>query len=75
MMIISFAYAFYAVMVRLLYDPTKASGLAPGWASIVVFIFFLFSMLIVQIGLIGEYLCRVYLEVKNRPRFIISEKI
>jgi dolichol-phosphate mannosyltransferase len=75
LMIFSFAYAFYAIIIRILYDTAIASNLAPGWASIIVFIFFLFSMLMIQIGLMGEYLCRVYLEVKNRPRFIISEKI
>ncbi len=47
---------------------------APGWASIVAAICLLSSIQLICIGIIGEYIGKIYLEVKNRPRYIISER-
>jgi polyisoprenyl-phosphate glycosyltransferase len=46
---------------------------APGWASTVVPMYFLGSVQLLGIGIIGEYLRKLYQEVKARPRFIIEE--
>jgi glycosyltransferase involved in cell wall biosynthesis len=46
----------------------------PGWASIVIPIFFIGGMNMLFLGLIGEYIGKIYLEVKKRPLFIIREK-
>ncbi len=46
----------------------------PGWASTVVPMYFLGSVQLLGIGIIGEYLRKVYVEVKARPRFIIAER-
>lgn len=45
----------------------------PGWASTVLPIYFLGGVQLLSIGVIGEYLGKVYTEVKHRPRFIIQE--
>ncbi len=45
-----------------------------GWASIVAAICLLSSIQLICIGIIGEYIGKIYMEVKNRPRFIISER-
>lgn len=45
-----------------------------GWASIVAAICLLSSIQLICIGIIGEYIGKIYLEVKNRPRYIISER-
>ena len=45
----------------------------PGWASTVLPMYFLGGIQILAIGVIGEYLGKIYLEVKNRPRFIIEK--
>ncbi len=45
-----------------------------GWASIVAAICLLSSVQLICIGIIGEYVGKIYMEVKNRPRYIISEK-
>ncbi len=45
----------------------------PGWASTVIPIFFIGGLNMLLLGLIGEYLGKVYLEVKRRPIFIIKE--
>ena len=47
----------------------------PGVSTIVVLISFLFGMLFLILGVIGEYLSRIYDEVKGRPNFIVREKI
>lgn len=46
-----------------------------GWSSIMVSIWFLGGLLIFCIGLIGEYIARLYSESKHRPRFFIEEKL
>lgn len=45
-----------------------------GWASTVVILTFLGGIQIFSIGLVGEYIARIYMESKNRPRYIISER-
>ncbi|MBM4195874.1 MAG: glycosyltransferase family 2 protein [Gammaproteobacteria bacterium] len=47
----------------------------PGWASTVIPMYFLGGMQLLCIGVVGEYLARVYLEVKHRPRYFIDERI
>lgn len=47
----------------------------PGWASIVGIISFLFGILFILLGCIGLYIANIHENLKNRPRFIIYEKI
>ena len=47
----------------------------PGWASTVVPVYFIGGIQLLCIGVLGEYLAKIYLEVKDRPRFIIEERI
>lgn len=47
----------------------------PGLASLAVGVFFLGGMIMVMLGLIGEYIGRIYFEVKKRPFYIIEEII
>ena len=42
----------------------------PGWASIMVPLCFIGGIQLLSIGIIGEYLAKIYLEVKRRPRYI-----
>lgn len=67
-----FLFAVYAVTVHFGLFP-GASEAIPGWASLVVIICSMFGILFVQLGIIGEYIGRIYSEVKGRPRFIIGE--
>lgn len=48
---------------------------AHGWASTVIPIYFLGGIQLLCIGLIGEYVAKIYKEVKHRPRFIIEEEL
>lgn len=56
-------------IVTLLLSKTVA-----GWASLLCFICFFGGVQMCSLGIIGEYIGKIYLEVKHRPRFIISER-
>ena len=45
-----------------------------GWASMVSIICFISGVQLICTGVIGEYIGKIYLETKSRPRYIISEK-
>jgi glycosyltransferase involved in cell wall biosynthesis len=54
----------------------KVSGLAvPGWASEVGAQSFLFGMLFIILGIIGEYIGRILEEVRRRPRYLIHQRV
>lgn len=46
----------------------------PGWASIICIICFLSGVQLLALGVIGEYIGKIYMEAKSRPRYIISER-
>ena len=45
-----------------------------GWASTTCIVCFLGGVQLISIGFLGEYVGKIYMEVKHRPRFIISER-
>jgi glycosyltransferase involved in cell wall biosynthesis len=45
----------------------------PGWASVVLPMYFLGGVELLALGVIGEYLGKLYLEVKARPRFFVEQ--
>ena len=47
----------------------------PGYATIVVLILLLGGIQLLSIGIIGEYLARTYIETKNRPIYVLKEKV
>ena len=50
-------------------------GTATGWASIVFSIWAIGGLQLLAIGIIGEYIGKIYLEAKARPRYIIEEEV
>jgi len=44
----------------------------PGWASSVIPIYFMGGVQLVSIGVLGEYIAKIYLETKRRPRYFIE---
>jgi len=65
--LISVLLAVYFVIQKLF-----LMKVVPGWTSIVVIILFLQGMNFLFMGIIGEYVGRIYLETKKRPKFVIK---
>ena len=65
--IISLIYALIIITRTLIFGID-----VPGYASILVFILFLGSLQLISIGLIGEYIGRIYMEVKERPIYVVK---
>jgi len=54
----------------------KLAGRAfTGFANVILLELIIGSLLMISLGIIGEYLARIYEEVKGRPRYIVSESI
>ena len=54
----------------------KLTGQASsGFATVILLQLIIGSLLMISLGIIGEYLARIYQEVKARPRYIVSESI
>lgn len=47
----------------------------PGWASLLFSVWFLGGLLLFSIGIVGEYIGKIYKEVKRRPRYFIEKQI
>lgn len=65
---------FAASLVLIIYSIiVKAAGLAvPGWSALMCSIWFLGGLQILAIGIVGEYIGKMYMETKGRPKFIIE---
>ncbi|MEI6514804.1 MAG: glycosyltransferase family 2 protein [bacterium] len=66
----SFAVGCWAVWVRV-FNP----GAVPGWASTVIPMYFLGGVQLLSLGIMGEYISKIYFEAKGRPRYIIDRVI
>ena len=47
----------------------------PGWTSLIVSLWFIGGIIILTMGVIGEYIGKIYKEVKNRPRYFVEKLI
>jgi dolichol-phosphate mannosyltransferase len=47
--------------------------LVPGWTSLIVLAFMLGGANLVATSIVGEYVCRIYFQAKNRPLFVVAE--
>ena len=66
-MIVSLAMVIYALVSR------AGGSVVPGWTSLMVSIWFVGGLIMVSLGIVGEYVGKAYLETKHRPRYIIAE--
>ncbi|WP_044172276.1 glycosyltransferase [Flectobacillus major] len=60
------------VISGLIYRPNT---IVPGWSSTVIAVIFFGGVQLLTIGVLGEYLGNMFEEIKNRPEYIIHEKI
>jgi len=66
-------FAFYQLLDAV-YVKFFTSRAVPGWTSLYVLISLLFGILFILIGITGEYIARILEEVRDRPRFVISDR-
>ena len=69
--IISFVILIYSLLSYIF----KWNSLTPGWTSIMCTITFLGGIILISVWMIGEYIGRIYDEVKNRPQYIVKKTI
>ncbi len=67
---IAFLTALYFVADTLLRGPD-----VPGYASLIVSVMFFSGVQLMSLGIIGEYIGRIFAEVKRRPLYVVAERI
>lgn len=77
MAILGFIFSFFSFVVGIIYFIAKISGyeLSAGLPTTILLITFFSGIQLIGLGLIGEYIGRIYDEVKKRPKYIIDKKI
>jgi polyisoprenyl-phosphate glycosyltransferase len=70
MALLSFTVGSWALIATLVFHTT-----VPGWASTVIPMYILGGIQLLSLGIIGEYISKIYLETKGRPRFIIEKMV
>lgn len=75
---------FFTGLILLLIDVAMAlyvfisyfgHDVIPGWTSLMLSVWFLGSLILISLGIVGEYVGKIFTEVKGRPRFAIKESI
>lgn len=64
---LSFLYGAWMILDKIIFGNN-----VPGYPSLLVSILFLGGVQLIGIGVLGEYIGRIYIECKNRPRFILK---
>jgi dolichol-phosphate mannosyltransferase len=68
--ILAFCYILYALVAHIIFKITL-----PGWTSLLISILFIGGIQLLSIGILGEYLGRLFIESKSRKNYIISDMI
>ncbi len=66
---VSFIYGFYAIFMKFFSDQV-----IQGWASVLVSVLFIGGIQLIVLGIIGEYIGKLFMETKRRPHYIVREK-
>lgn len=65
----------FAMTLFVIYGTLVMKAALPGWASTVVPVYFLGGIQLLAIGILGEYVAKIYLESKRRPRYFIERQL
>ncbi len=57
------------------YKLLGGTGLVPGWTSLIVSVLFLGGLQLLSVGILGEYIGRIYEEVKRRPMYLVQDRL
>ena len=63
----------FILSLKYLYDYFIAKNYIEGWTTVVVLIIFFGGLILITLGIIGEYIGRMYLTLNNKPQYSISE--
>lgn len=66
----SFVYGVYALLIGFFTERAVT-----GWVSLMVVVLFLGGVQLITLGILGEYVGRIYDQVKGRPRYIVQKKL
>tara|TARA_Y100000768_G_scaffold168484_1_gene126152 strand:- start:49 stop:969 length:921 start_codon:yes stop_codon:yes gene_type:complete len=69
--VFSFCYGLFAIIKRFI-SPER---IPVGYTDLIVFITFIGGLILIVLGIIGAYISKIFEEVKNRPIYIIDEKL
>ena len=77
LLLIGFFSTVFSILsaIYVLYAKYFTGHVVPGYTSIILSIWFFSSFQLMALGLIGEYLSKIFFDVKKRPRYIIEDKI
>ncbi|NLJ07671.1 MAG: glycosyltransferase family 2 protein [Sphingobacteriales bacterium] len=67
--VIAFVYIIYALIAKFMLH-----NALPGWTSILISVLFLGGIQLITIGILGEYIGKMFMEIKQRPKYIVREK-
>ncbi len=68
--LLSFAYGLFIVISHFLYgDPVR------GWTTLITVVLFFAGVQLISVGVLGEYIARIFGEVKNRPVYLVRRKL
>jgi len=74
--ILGFFFLIFAIFLGLNTLSQKIAGIAvSGFTTVILLQLIIGSLLMICLGIIGEYIARVYQEIKGRPRYLIKERI
>ena len=76
---LGFLTSFFAILIIIIksfqHFILKQGDWLPGWASLFFAIVFLGGVQLITIGIIGEYVGKIYQEIQKRPNYLVKEKI
>ncbi|MCR4788103.1 MAG: glycosyltransferase family 2 protein [Lachnospiraceae bacterium] len=67
---VGFVYGIYTIIKKIFIQPPE---LVTGFSALMSAVVFTGGMLMIMLGLVGEYLGRIYISINNSPQFVISE--
>lgn len=71
---LGFLIFFVSIIMLIIFIVQFFMGLTvPGWASVIVSLWAIGGLLMLAVGIVGEYIGKIYLETKARPRFLIAD--
>lgn len=67
---LGFAYGIYIIIRRLLF-----SNIAVGWSSTIAILLFMSGLILCVLGMIGEYVGRIYMCINNSPQYVVKQVV